>query len=161
MLPGKSRTLRMTTYIWEFLLRFFRKDVGRIFQVVIKFFQINQKNLVCFKWRHLSENFCTYFLGRTSAGKNSIFCLRPSVENDLILIWRTSAGWVKVSLALPPPPGLHQCVDPLPSWLGRRVGGGGQKKSCFDFAENQAAVSLWVGAHRYQRDSSASKLLWV
>ncbi|SVC93151.1 uncharacterized protein METZ01_LOCUS346005 [marine metagenome] len=38
---------------------------------------------------------------------------------------------------------------------------GGQKKSCFDLAENRAAVSLWVGAHRYQRDSSASKLLWV
>ena len=45
---------------------------------------------------------------------------------------------------------------------GRAVGGGGgQKKSCFDLAENRAAVSLWVGAHRYQRDSSASKLLWV
>ena len=52
-----------------------------------------------------------------------------------------------------------QCVDPLSSWLGRRVGG--QKKSCFDLAENWAAVSLRVGAHRYQRDSRASKLLWV
>ena len=52
-------------------------------------------------------------------------------------------------------------VDPLPSWLGRRVGGGGggQKKSCFDLAENRAAVSLWVGAHRYQRYSRAPKFL--
>ena len=38
---------------------------------------------------------------------------------------------------------------------------GVQKKSCFDLAENRAAVSLWVGAHRYQRNSRASKLLWV
>ena len=119
MLPGKSRTLHMTTSIWEFLLRFFRKDVGRIFQVIIKFFQINQKKLECFKWWRLSENFCTYFLGRTSAGKISILCLHPSVENDLILLWRTSAGWVKVSLARSPSGELGgggsppQCVDPL------------------------------------------------
>ena len=45
--------------------------------------------------------------------------------------------------------------------LIRAAVGGGQKKSCFDLAENRAAVSLWVGAHRYQRDLSASKLLWV
>ena len=38
---------------------------------------------------------------------------------------------------------------------------GGQKKSCFDLAQNRAVVSLWVGAHRYRRDSCASKLLWV
>ena len=34
-------------------------------------------------------------------------------------------------------------------------------KSCFDFAENRAANSLWVGSHRYQRILCASKLLWV
>ena len=33
----------MTTSIWEFLLRFSRKDVGRIFRLIIKFFQTNQK----------------------------------------------------------------------------------------------------------------------
>ena len=38
---------------------------------------------------------------------------------------------------------------------------GGQKKSCFDLAENRAADSLWVGAHRYTRIKFASKLLWV
>ena len=157
MLPGKSRTLRMTTYIWEFLLRFFRKDVGRIFQVVIKFFQINQKKLVCFKWRHLSENFCTYFLGRTSAGKNSIFCLRPSVENDLILIWRTSAGWVKVSLALPPPPSPTNVSTPF--LHGSEKKSEVTSKSSFKSAENRAASSLWVGAHRYTRISCTSKLL--
>ena len=32
----------MTTSIWEFLLRFSRKDVGRIFRLIIKFFQIDQ-----------------------------------------------------------------------------------------------------------------------
>ena len=38
---------------------------------------------------------------------------------------------------------------------------GGQKKSCFDLAENRAADSLWVGAYRYTRIKFASKLLWV
>ena len=33
----------MKTSIWEFLLRFSRKDVGRIFRLIIKFFQTNQK----------------------------------------------------------------------------------------------------------------------
>ena len=33
----------MTTYIWEYLLRFSRKDVGRVFRLIIKFFQIDQK----------------------------------------------------------------------------------------------------------------------
>ena len=42
-------------------------------------------------------------------------------------------------------------VDPLSAWLGRRRRVGGQKKSCFDLAENRAADSLWVGDHRYTR----------
>ena len=33
----------MTTSIWEFLLRFPRKDVGRVFRLIIKFFQTDQK----------------------------------------------------------------------------------------------------------------------
>ena len=33
----------MKTSIWEFLLRFSRKDVGRIFRLIIQFFQTNQK----------------------------------------------------------------------------------------------------------------------
>ena len=49
-------------------------------------------------------------------------------------------------------------VDPL---LSVRAAAGGQKKSCFDLAENRAADSLWVGAHRYTRIKFASKLLWV
>ena len=59
--------------------------------------------------------------------------------------------------------GAPQCVDPL-SFLVRAaaaVGGGGQKKSCFDLAENRAADSLWIGAHRYTRIKFASKLIWV
>ena len=38
---------------------------------------------------------------------------------------------------------------------------GGRIKSFFDLAENRAADSLWVGAHRYTRIKFASKLLWV
>ena len=38
---------------------------------------------------------------------------------------------------------------------------GGQKKSCFDLAENRAADSLWIGAYRYTRIKFASKLLLV
>ena len=52
-----------------------------------------------------------------------------------------------------------QCVDPL-SYLVRAAAGG-QTKSCFDFAENRAANSLWVGDHRYTRIKFASKLIWV
>ena len=52
-------------------------------------------------------------------------------------------------------------VDPLPSWLGRRRRRRAQTKSCFELAENWAAISLWVGAHRYTRNSCASKLLQV
>ena len=33
----------MKTSIWEFLLRFSRKDVGRIFRLIIIFFQTDQK----------------------------------------------------------------------------------------------------------------------
>ena len=33
----------MTISIWDFLFRFPRKDVGRIFHLIIKFFQIDQK----------------------------------------------------------------------------------------------------------------------
>ena len=47
-------------------------------------------------------------------------------------------------------------VDPLLS-----VRAGGQKKSCFDLAENRAADSLWVGAHRYTRIKFASERLSV
>ena len=33
----------MKTSIWEFVLRISRKDVGRIFRLIIKFFQTDQK----------------------------------------------------------------------------------------------------------------------
>ena len=52
-------------------------------------------------------------------------------------------------------------VDPLSSVRAAAAAAGGQKKSCFDLAENRAADSLWVGAHRYTRIKFASKLLWV
>ena len=39
----KSWMLHMKTSIWVFLLRYSRKDVGRIFLLIIKFFQIDQK----------------------------------------------------------------------------------------------------------------------
>ena len=42
-----------------------------------------------------------------------------------------------------------------------RAAAGGQKKSYFNLAENRAADSLWVGAHRYTRIKFASKLAWV
>ena len=76
-LAKKSRMHHMITFIWEFLLRFSRKDVGRIFWWIIKLNWI--ENNECFKWRRPSENFYKYFLGRTLAGKISIFCLRPSM----------------------------------------------------------------------------------
>ena len=60
-----------------------------------------------------------------------------------------------IKLILPP---LR--VDPLLS-VRAAAAAGGQKKSCFDLAENRAADSLWVGAHRYTRIKFASKLLWV
>ena len=42
-----------------------------------------------------------------------------------------------------------------------RAAAGGQTKSCFDLAENQAASSLWVGDHRYTRINFVAKLVWV
>ena len=49
-----------------------------------------------------------------------------------------------------------------PSFLVRAAAAvGGQKKSCFDLAENWAADSLWVGAHRYTRILRVSKPLWA
>ena len=60
-LAKKSRMHHMMTFICEFLLRFSRKDVSRIFRVIIKFFKIDPKNCEFFKWRHLFENFCKYF----------------------------------------------------------------------------------------------------
>ena len=91
-LAKKSRMHHMMTFIWEFLLRFSRKDVGRIFWWIIKLNWL--ENNECFKWRRPSENFYKYFLGRTSAGKKCIICLHPRKKNYITL--RTSEGWVKV-----------------------------------------------------------------
>ena len=74
-LDKKSRMHHMMTFIWEFLLRFSRKDVGRIFWWIIKLNWL--ENNKCFKWRGPSEKFYEYFLGRTSAGKIWIICLHP------------------------------------------------------------------------------------
>ena len=53
-LAKKSRMHHMITFIWEFLLRFSRKDVGRIFWVIIKFFQIDQeKKMTTSFWENL------------------------------------------------------------------------------------------------------------
>jgi len=75
-LAKKSRMHYMMTFIREFLLRFSRKDVGRIFRWITKINWLKNhkvlpnrpKNRECFTWRLLSENFCNDFLGRTSAG---------------------------------------------------------------------------------------------
>ena len=55
--------------------------------------------------------------------------------------------------------GAPQCVDPLSYLVRAAAAAGGQKKSCFDLAENRAANSIWVGGHRYTRISCVSKLL--
>ena len=47
-----------------------------------------------------------------------------------------------------------------PSFLVVKKKRGSEPKSCFDGAENRAASSLWVGAHRYTRISYVWKLLW-
>ena len=52
------------------------------------------------------------------------------------------------------------CRPPF-SYIRAAAAAGGQKKNCFDLAENRAADSLWVGAYRYTRIKFASKLLWV
>ena len=82
-LDKKSRMHHMMTFIWEFLLRFSRKDVGRIFWWIIKLNWL--ENNECFKWRRPSENFYEYFLGRTSAGKKCIICLHPRKINFTLL----------------------------------------------------------------------------
>ena len=82
-LAKKSRMHHMMTFIWEFLLRFSRKDVGRIFWWIIKLNWL--ENNECFKWRRPSENFYEYFLGRTSAGKKCIICLHPRKINFTLL----------------------------------------------------------------------------
>ena len=118
-LAKKSRMHHMMTFIWEFLLRFSRKDVGRIFCWIIKLNWL--ENNECFKWRRPSENFHKYFLGRTSAGKKCIICLHPS---KIILHYFKDIRRMSPSVigTIPPGGGLGgreppQGVDPLSSWL--------------------------------------------
>ena len=72
--------------------------------------------------------------------------------------------WVKNSIGTISPGGVWgaeppQGVDPLPSWWWKKKGEVTCKRS-FNAAENQAASSLGVGAHRYTRISCVWKLLW-
>ena len=76
---------------------------------------------------------------------------------ETILAIQTHFHWVTSLMGVIFPPSCR----PSSFWLGRRRRVGGQKKSCFDLAENRAADSLWIGAHRYTRIKFASKLLWV
>ena len=159
----------MKASIWEFLLRFSRKDIGRIFLLIIKFFQIDQKIAnasydyvylrisvhIFSEGRRQEKYFCTYFIGRTSAGKISI---EGHPQDESKCHWHD-----------PPRGGLGgreptQCVDPLPTWLNwtePKWSEVSDTESCFDLAEKYRVDSLWVGAHRYTRISCASKLLWV
>ena len=61
------------------------------------------------------------------------------------------------------PMGLEQPIPPVstPFLLHPEKKREVNTKSCFNFAENCEASSLWVDAHRYTRISCASKLLWV
>ena len=113
-LAKKSRMHHMITFIWEFLLRFSRKDVGRIFWWIIKLNWI--ENNECFKWRRPSENFYKYFLGRTLAGKKCITCLHPS---KIILHYLKDVRRMSQNIIGTIPrggSGAPQGVDPLCSW---------------------------------------------
>ena len=93
-LAKKSRMHHMITFIWEFLLRFSRKDVGRIFWWIIKLNWI--ENNECFKWRRPSENFYKYFLGRTLAEKKMVrTATRGQVRDVVRRISRKNVGrWI-------------------------------------------------------------------
>ena len=125
-------------------------------------------------------------LGRTSAGKNCIICRRLSEKKHLNFLGRTSAGkkFLPTSfrgffflrgkkIALPKTIknsltsnfliilGSKSPPVSTPFLPGREKKSEVNTKSCFNFAKNCEASSLWVGAHRYTRISCASKLLWV
>ena len=139
-LDKKSRMHHMMTFIWEFLLRFSRKDVGRIFWWIIKLNLL--ENNECFKWRRPSENFYKYFLGRTSAGKKCIICLHPRKK---ILHYFKDVRRMSQSVIGTIPPGgfggagAPQCVDPLLSWSWKKKGKWIQK-----VASNQLKIAEQV-----------------
>ena len=136
--PKNRRMHHMITFIWEFLLRFSRKDVGRIFWWIIKLNWI--ENNECFKWRRPSENFYKYFLGRTLAGKKCITCLHPSkiILHYLKDVRRMSQNIIgtipRGGFGAPP-----RCRPPFFLVVKKSEV---TSKSSFKFAENRAASSL-------------------
>ena len=110
-LAKKSRLHHMKTSIWEFVLRFSRKDVGRVFRLIIKLFQTDQKIANASNndvYQRICANIC-------SEGRLQEKCaLSPygqgRQQNVSMFHW------------LDPPRGGFggreppQGVDPLPSW---------------------------------------------
>ena len=81
--------LYMTASIREFLLRFSRKDVGRIFRLIIKISQIDQK-IANTSYYYIYLIFPIHILSEGRRQKK--YELSAYELNDSTLLRRTSAG---------------------------------------------------------------------